>query len=857
MELVEGRSLAELIPPDGLPDETVVRHAAPVARALAHAHARRVVHRDLKTANVVVGTDGRPKLLDFGLSRLEPAAGAMSEASSAGVVVGTPQYLAPELLLGARAREASDLWSLGVVLYEMCAGGPPFAGAHMAALVTAILHDPPAPLPAHTGAGLRAVVTRCLAKDPQQRYRSADEVAAALEALAAGAGPRPRGRRRMWAGWIVSLVLLAGVAALALDLGGWRTRLTGGSPIRSLAVLPLVNLPSDPAQEYFADGMTEQLIADLAQIRGLRVISRTSVMRFKGTTAPLAEITRTLRVDAVVEGSVQRDSGLVRIRVRLVDARSEEPRWAASFDRPLRDVLALQSEVAQEVTDRVRTHLSGAERERLESSADVDPVAFDHYLRGRYALSKSPPAVAIAEFRQAIAIDVGYSRAYAGLAHALVRAQALGDSTVEAVRVPALAASARAVELDGDSAEGFLAQANVKARLDWDIPGAERSARRALDLAPGDAEAHHTYGLLAGVQGRLDECIAELKRARERDPLNPYYHEQLGQVLIYARRDDRAIAELGRMRCCSPATARDSPTWAGRISRRATSVGPSPRSRRCPGRAAGWRARTRGPGAAPRRGACSASSRSAGDGGVRPPRTWRSCTPPSGSATARSNGSSAPGRRASSASSPCRSIPASTRCAPTRATRRCWRAIPRRRAEPPPRTRLRAGVLLELLDVVHAQLGQHLGEHAMLVGLEVPAGTCLDRAEGVDGVARGVEVLLDLPRHGIHELAQRHHAGLLQAEHQLQEQGRLAGGGGVGHGVPSAPVREAALASSHRASISSSVACEGVRPCSASRRSMWWKRSRKRWLAARSSRSGSMARWRARFTTANSRSPTS
>ncbi len=563
MELVEGQSLATLIPSGGLPNETVVRYAAPIARALAHAHARGVLHRDVKSSNIVVGPDGRPILLDFGLAR--PLARDLPTNSRAdtttGVIAGTPHYLAPELLQGGRSSVASDLWAFGVVLYELCSGTKPFNGPHVAGVITSILAGSPAPLPVHTSPGLRAVVARCLAPDPGQRFASADEVAASLETLLADSGGAPvtqaPARRRMGAravsSGVVGLVLLL---LLATNVGGWRSWLLarvmpGG--VRSIAVLPLENRPPDPTQEYFSDGMTEQLIGDLAELRGLRVISRTSIMRFKGTHQPLAEIAAALGVDAVVEGSVQQDSGTVRIMARLIDAHSEQQLWSGTFDRPRRNVLALQSEIAQEVTEQIRTRISGRERARLAHVDEVNPAAFDHYLRGRYALAQHVAAPALNQFRQAIGIDPLYARAYAGLAHSYVLAHAMGDSSADRVREPALRAGGRAVELDAESAETWLALANARARLAWDLSGAELGAVKARRLSPGDAEAHHTYGLVVGALGRLTECVKELRVARALDPLSSYYQQQLGEVLVYARRNDEAIIELTKALEMAPA----------------------------------------------------------------------------------------------------------------------------------------------------------------------------------------------------------------------------------------------------------------------------------------------------------------
>ncbi len=574
MELVDGKSLASIIPSGGLANETVVRYAAPVARALAHAHSQGVLHRDVKTSNIVVGAEGRPILVDFGLARplVREAAADTRADTTTGVIAGTPHYLAPELLQGGRSSVASDLWAFGVVLYELCSGTKPFAGPHVAGVITSILAATPVPLPAHTSPGLRTLVARCLAKDSSQRYASADEVAAALEALLADSsgtsiqGETTQRSSHVW--WVV--VGLSGLVAalvLATDAGVWRSRwvahwVSGG--IHSIAVLPLENRPPDPAQEYFSDGMTEQLIGDLAELRGLRVISRTSIMRFKGTHQPLAEIAAALGVDAVVEGSVQRDSGTVRIMARLIDARSEQQLWSGTFDRPRRNVLALQSEIAQEVTEQIRTRISGSERARLAHSDEVNPGAFDQYLRGRYELARHAAAPALDHFRQAIALDPLYARAYAGLAHSYVLAHAVGDSSADRVREPALRAGGRAVELDAQSAETWLALANARARLAWDFAGAEQGALEARRLSPGDAEAHHTYGLVAGALGRINECVKELRLARDLDPLSAYYQQQLGEVLVYARRNDEAITELTKSLELFPANspARHDLGWA-------------------------------------------------------------------------------------------------------------------------------------------------------------------------------------------------------------------------------------------------------------------------------------------------------
>ena len=349
MERVEGQPLNLLIGSRGLPTETVVRYGAQLADALSYAHERGVIHRDLKCANVVVTEDGRVKVLDFGIAKHvaildeDGATHPTQTLTGTGAILGTPEYIAPEILRGSAADPRTDLWSLGVMLYEMTSGKRPFRGVTEMELGVAILNEPPEPLPARVPPDLAAIVERCLEKDPALRYRRAGEVRAALERLSpvasTGRGKRSSqahsrhalAPRRAWL-WAVpaTLLLLAGI--VLLDIAGLRTRLipdAGKQRITSLAVLPLANFSHDPDQDYFADSMTEELIATLAQIGALRVISRTSVMGFKGTTKPLPEIGRMLGVDGIVEGSVQRSGDRVRITAQLIRAASDEHVWAS------------------------------------------------------------------------------------------------------------------------------------------------------------------------------------------------------------------------------------------------------------------------------------------------------------------------------------------------------------------------------------------------------------------------------------------------------------------------------------------------------------------------------------------------
>jgi serine/threonine-protein kinase len=556
MERVEGRPLSLLIGSRGLPAETVVRYGAQLADAISYAHERGVIHRDLKCANVVVTEDGRIKVLDFGVAKIvaisdEGGATPFTQTMTADSIVGTLLYLAPEILRGGAANPRSDLWSLGVMLYEMASGTRPFRGATEMELCAAILNDPPESLPPRVPSGLAAIVERCLAKDPSQRYRKAGEIRAALETLSSGASSRVSrplvASARVWF-WAIpaGLLLLAGL--VLLDVAGMRGRLLGGAGkgrIRSIAVLPLANFSRDPDQEYFADSMTEELIATLAQIGELRVISRTSVMGFKGTKKSLPEIGRLLGVDGIVEGSVHRSDDRVRITAQLIRAARDEHLWAKTYERDMRDVLALQHEVAGAIANEVQVHLTPRQRQKIASATAVSPKAYDLYLRAIKAFQrwdKTGRRAALELLRQALEIDSTYAPAWA--ARGLVYVQepeAAGTRDVGIAR--ARQSLDRALALDPDLGLAHTVKGNLEQEVDWDWLGAEREYRRAIELAPNLFEAHHSYSHLLMNMGRIDESQEHSQIAVSLDPLNVAAKLHMGWHYLYAGQIDRAIPE--------------------------------------------------------------------------------------------------------------------------------------------------------------------------------------------------------------------------------------------------------------------------------------------------------------------------
>jgi TolB-like protein/Tfp pilus assembly protein PilF len=547
MQLVEGESLDRLISEGGMAVERIIEIGTAVAEALAAAHDKGVVHRDLKPSNVMVTADGRVKVLDFGLAKMAaPSDGALDSEMETdlhtrdGVVMGTMPYMSPEQVAGRGVDQRSDIFSLCVMLYEMATGDRPFQGRSTAEIASAILRDTPRGLTApYAGLpeGLAGIISRCLEKDADARFQSMREIEAALHGLKSGSLELPaaevRGPRRLALAVrvLVAAVLVTAVGYLLVHFGvvnfrGEGSRAGAGPEISSIAVLPLDNYSGDPSQDYFAEGMTDALTADLARISQLRVISRGSAMQFGGDNRPSTpEIAKALDVDAIVEGSVFREGDRVRITAQLIDARADRHLWAETFDRSSADVLALQGEMAAAIAREINVQLTPAEESQLGSSQSVDPEAYDAYLKGRYFFNRPSDEnlkKAIDRFEDALALSPDFVPALSGLSDAYLWAgYNEGFITASGARPKAKAAAEKAIRLDDRSAEAHTSLAVFKLFYEYDWEGCEVEFRRAFELNPSYAFAHDQFALGLAFQGRYEESIAESRLAAELDPLNP------------------------------------------------------------------------------------------------------------------------------------------------------------------------------------------------------------------------------------------------------------------------------------------------------------------------------------------------
>jgi serine/threonine protein kinase/tetratricopeptide (TPR) repeat protein len=589
MEYVEGITLRERIAEHPMKIDEALDVAIQVASALSAAHAAGIVHRDIKLENIMLRRDGYVKVLDFGIAKLTEHQPSSTDSEAAtktlfktspGMLIGTVSYMSPEQARGLPVDARTDLWSLGVVLYEVVSGQQPFTGTTQTDVIISIVEREPVPLSeCVTGVPteLERIVKRALTKDREKRYPTADELLADLKSLRQGAIKSELGRsthaiptksstelkprqvsttgfasglkhsRTPIVVALIALLIIAGLVSSRFLRSRQSSTTAPSTQIKSLAVLPMVNPSADPAQDYFADGMTETLIAGLAKIGALRVISRPSVMQYKGTIKPLHEVASELNVDAIVKGTVERSGDRMHVTMQLIQLPGDRELWSATYDRDLRDIVALQNDVARGVGEAIQVKLTPQEQLRLAKTNQVNPTAYDYFLRGRYYLNhqtKADNETAIEMLDRAVIADPNFAAAQAELAQACVWRLFLFTPDEKKWEVKAFVAVSKALDLDPDLAEAHLA----RGRLLWTPANrfphdrAIQEYRRALDLNPSLDEARNQLALVYGHVGLLDEALHELDTAVSINPSNTLARFRIGEMLLFKGKYEQALA---------------------------------------------------------------------------------------------------------------------------------------------------------------------------------------------------------------------------------------------------------------------------------------------------------------------------
>jgi eukaryotic-like serine/threonine-protein kinase len=522
-ELLEGETLRTRLGRVNLPWRTAAGIGVAVAEGLSAAHRKGITHRDLKPENIFLTTDGRVKILDFGLARWKPTVFIPGESQATTVtdpkmILGTIGYMSPEQIRGECVDAASDIFALGCVLYEMIAGKRAFDRPTSAETLAAILNDEPPPV---TGLGKQVpaemdrLLSRCLEKNREERFQSARDIAFILQAAVASPKDPPR-------------------------------RLRSGRRIGSLAVLPLANDSADPNAEYLTDGITESLITDLSRLPQLKVKSHDSVSRYKWQDKSAQTVGSELGVGAVLKGRLLLRGESISISVELVDVSDDTILWRERYDHLMRDVLAVEAEISREISERLRPKLTGEQRKGLRKGQTENSEAYQLYLMGRYRWNRRTEETLRSSadyFQRAIEKDPNYARAWVGLAdaHNLLGTYAVLPAMDTFPR--ARTAATRALELDPTLGEAHASLGWMKSQFEWDWAGTEREYRRAIELNPEYGTAYHWYAWYLATVGRHAEAVQSIRRARDLEPASPVIHSRVGLFLYFARRFDEAVEE--------------------------------------------------------------------------------------------------------------------------------------------------------------------------------------------------------------------------------------------------------------------------------------------------------------------------
>jgi serine/threonine protein kinase/tetratricopeptide (TPR) repeat protein len=552
MDCYDGETLKEKIARGPMRVEEAVEVALQIAEGLSKAHEAGMVHRDVKPANIMVTKDGVVKIVDFGLAKL-----AGTKVTKTGTTLGTAQYMSPEQARGEQVDQRADIWSLGIVLYEMLTGKHAFPGEYEQATLYAIMNEEPEPVTAlRSGVPmeLERIVKKCLEKNPAERHQTAADLIADLQHLRRTIGPdgqstrasrsaatRPGRRARRWL-WAAPVLLLAAVAI------GIVTGIPSRHPApteKSIAVLPFVDMSPQQDQEYFCEGIAEELLNALVQIEGLRVAARTSSAQFKDKAVDVRAIGRKLGVKSVLEGSVRKSGDRLRITAQLINVEDGYHFFSEKYDRTADDIFTIQDEISLAIVDKLKVKLLKGEESRLTKRHTENEEAYRLYLQGRYFWNRRHEGGmqrGLEYFQKAIAVDPEYALPYSGIADCYFSLGFLDFLAPKAAFGKCKEAALKALALDPDLAEAHASLAVALQFFDWDPAGAEAEFRRAIALNPNYATAHFFYGFCLTAMGRFDEAIAEHIRAMELDPIQPSIRAAHAYTLWVAGRDDEAIA---------------------------------------------------------------------------------------------------------------------------------------------------------------------------------------------------------------------------------------------------------------------------------------------------------------------------
>jgi len=554
MEYVPGQDLRRLIRQTGqLTTGKAISIARQVCEGLSEAHGLSIVHRDLKPGNILIDRDGNAKIMDFGIARSISAKGI----TGAGVMIGTPEYMSPEQVEGKEADQRSDIYSLGIILYEMVTGRVPFEGDTPLAIAlkhkTEVPRDPKL-VNTQVPEDLSRVILRCLEKEKEKRYQTAAEVRSELENIEKGIPTTERiapkrkpltsreitvtfGLKKLW---LPAVVL---IAAVAVSVVVWKSLPRGQA---SIAVLPFRDLSPQKDQEALCDGMTDEIIAKLSTLEGWKVMNMASALRYKNAEKPIKEIGQELNVTTVLVGSVRKEEEDIRVITQLVNTENEFQLWSDTYEQKVERIFEIQSAIAEKIVRSLKIKLTPEEKAQIRKKPTESMEAYHLYVQGRWFWNKRTPSgfqKAIEYFQKAIEIDPNYAPAYAGMADSYI----LLSTGIPGLSFPkAKEAALRALEIDGTLAEAHASLGYIKFAYDFDWEGSEKEFKRSIELNPNYATAHHWYPYLLVLLGRFDEAVSEIRRALELDPLSLAINRDIGGILYYAREYDKAADALRR-----------------------------------------------------------------------------------------------------------------------------------------------------------------------------------------------------------------------------------------------------------------------------------------------------------------------